>query len=79
MQRIQQRLREDFAAIQALSPDPRLIRPDLPPQKFGGSKGKTRLLEKLKDVLFAKLNVGIKKNNSIEIQPGLKLGSSEGQ
>ena len=32
-------LEEDFATIQTLSSDPRLIHPDLPSNMFGGTKG----------------------------------------
>jgi len=36
--KIRQRLEEDFATIQTLSSDPRLIHPDLPPNTFGRTK-----------------------------------------
>ena len=39
LQKIQRRLEEDFATIQTLSSDPRLIHPNLPPSVFEGTKG----------------------------------------
>ena len=43
LQKIRQRLEEDFATIQTLSSDPRLIHPDLPPNVFGRTKGTCKL------------------------------------